>query len=68
MSVTIHNLKAKTFSKECKDEIKQIIPSVHFIIQRHTPGCGYVFYVKNQKRENLGHCYKEDGILKLSVK
>lgn len=68
MSVTIHKLQSKTLSRKCKDEIKKIIPCVESIIKRHTPGCGYVFYVKSKNQENLGHCYLDHGVLKLSVK
>ena len=55
MSIT--NLKAKSFSKKCKAEVLEFFPTATVFDKKHIAGMGYVWFVRNSKRETLAKVY-----------
>lgn len=72
MSVTIHNLEARSFSKKANNEVLAILPNAKSIKKMHVAGCGYVGYIKDAAGNCIAHLLKshinEGGHMKLSVK
>ena len=66
--IKIIELKAKTFSKKCKNEIKEHIPHIVGWEKLHVPKIGYVFYMKNKLGNTVAHVYKENGKMILNLK
>lgn len=68
MSVTIHKLESKTFSKKCKIEISKILIDAKSFKKKNVPGCGKVVYIFDKKGDSIAHCFNDIGYLTLSVK
>ena len=62
-------LSAKTLdSKEVKAEIKKHMPTAESYAKKHVAQIGYALYIKDADGKSLGHAFKENGGITLSIK
>ena len=66
--VKIIELKAKTFSKKCRNEIKKHTQDVVGWRKLNVPEVGNVFYLKNKNGNTVAHVYRDNGKMILGVK
>lgn len=63
-----HELKSKTFSKKCIDEIKSLTQDIVGWKKLHVAEIGYVYYLKNINGDTVAHVFKDNGKMMLDVK
>jgi hypothetical protein len=66
--VEIVKVSGKLLNKEVKRIVRQNVSNLKGLIKRTVPGIGTVFYIKNNRKETVGHIYKDMGEVVISFK
>jgi len=48
----------KTFNRKVKKQVIELMPNAKTFKKLHVAGCGYVFYIKDENNNTIGHVSK----------
>mgnify|MGYP000020578579 FL=1 len=59
--VTSIQTSERTFNKKIKSMVLELMPKAKSFKKKHVPGFGYVYFIKDVNKNNLGKVFKENN-------